>query len=190
MKIEAVKVTSKKTSAAAPSSVTESVEKDIQLTKAWLGFRSDLVKYFEEVKTVAVELQFESSYDEKNHHNFNADEAVFVSDVQVCPKGNVVFIVPYGVKDKSFHYAEAELINSTDASGNTEPLNTTINRLFRSNFTEFSDINSVTMLERKYLGPMAGLGAILNDGEEFLKKVELNKDRLNLYSKIQNFGIF
>lgn len=190
MKIEAVKVPSKKSATAKPVSATESVDKDISLVKAWLDFKAALVQACENAKSVAVDLEFESSFDEKTHHTFNPDESVYVSDVTVCPKGNVNFIVPYGVKDKSFHFAEAELITLTDSEGNEAQLNTLITKLFRKSFGEFTDIPSVTMLERKYLATTPTLAVAFNEGEEYLKKIAVSKDRLDLYTKIKDFGIF
>jgi hypothetical protein len=185
----AVKTTPKKNPAAGPTAITGDADKDIALAKCWMDFRSRLAKFFEDVEEVEVELQFESSYDDKTHHTFNADEAVFVSDIKVCPANTVVFIAPYGPKDKSFHYSEAELINVT-SEGKTEQLNSVIDRHFSEAFKEFSDIKNVTFLERKYLVAMAGLGPMFNDAENHIKNIELNKDRSTLYSKLDNYGIF
>jgi hypothetical protein len=183
-----VKVKPTKNAAAGPTAITGDLDKDIALTKAWLDFRGNLIKQFEECDSVAVELGFESSFDDKTHHSFNTDEAVFVSDIKVCPKNRVVFVVPYGAKEKSFHYDEAELINIVNG-GASEPLNGVINRVFRESFKDFSDISTITMLERKYLN-MAGLSDIFNDAENYISNIELTKDRSKLYSKLHNFGIF
>lgn len=187
--IEAVKVKPTKNPAASPTAVTGDLDKDIAIAKAWLDFRSNLIKVFDECDSVAVELGFESSYDEKVHHTFNTDEAVFVSDIRVCPKNRVVFIAPYGTKEKTFHYDEAELISIT-TGGKTEQLNGVINRVFRQSFADFTDAVSITMLERKYLAIMAGLNDIFNDAEAYISNIELSKDRSKLYAKLTNFGIF
>ena len=187
--IEAVKVKPTKNAAASPTAVTGDLDKDIAIAKAWLDFRGKLVKTFDECDSVTVELGFESSYNEKDHHAFNTDEAVFVSDVRICPKNRVVFVVPYGTKEKTFHFDEAELINITTA-GKVEQLNTVINRIFRSSFNDFPDAVSINMLERKYLASMAGLSDIFNDAEAYISNIELSKDRSKLYSKLTNFGIF
>lgn len=178
-----------KVNAPSESSGTGDIEQDAKLCKAFIDFRNGLLGYFDTIDTASVELGFESSYDEKTHHAFNVDEVVFLSDVEVSPSGSVVFKVPFGTKEKTFSFSEAELIN-IEKEGTTEQLNTVVNRIFRESFSDFSDINSVTMLERKYIAPNQGLIGILNEAENYLSELELNKDRSKLYTALPNYGIF
>lgn len=189
MKIEAVKVKASATSAALPAAITADLDTDIKYANAWLNFTKGIGEYFEQVETVAVEMQFESSYDAKTHHTFNVDEAVFVTGVKVSPQNNVVFVAPYGSKDKTFGVSEAELINVTK-DGTSEPLNVVINRIFREAFNDIPDVSTITMFERKQLHSNPALGEMLNDSENYIKSIELTKDRSKLYSKIKLFGIF
>lgn len=191
MRIEVAKVKPMKNPAAGPAAVTEDLETDIKLAKAWLDFRKRMATYCENVHTISVELQFESSYDEKTHHQFGADEAVFIGDIKISPKNHVVFTVPFGAKEKSFHYSETDVINVVEKEGGSpEQLMTVVGRLFRESFAEFKDIANITMLERKYIAKYAELSAILNDAEAYIGKIELTKDRGKLYSKIEEYGIF
>lgn len=191
MHIEAAKVKTIKNAAIGPDAVTEDLETDIKLATAWVDFKKRMAAFCENVNTIAVELQFESSYDEKTHHQFGADEAVFIGDIKISPKNQVVFTVPFGAKEKSFHFSDAEVINVIANEGDApEQLNTVISRLFRESFSEFKDIATVTMLERKYIAKYAGLGEILNGAEEYISKIELTKDRGKLYAKIEEYGIF
>lgn len=190
MQIDAVKVKPNKSStSAAPTAVTVDLDTDIKYAGAWLNFRENITKYFEEVDKVAVELQFESSYDATTFHTFNADEAVFVSDIRVSPDNNIVFVAPYGSKDKTFGVSESELINVTK-DGTTEQLHAVVGRMFKESFKEVPDISTISMFERKQLSQYTGLGAMLNDSENYIKMVELTRDRSKLYSKLELYGIF
>lgn len=165
-------------------------EKFIPMAKAWDDFTGKMVKVFEEAKAVSVELEFESSYDEKTHHTFNADEAIFVSDIKISPKGNVVFEAPYGSKVKTFHFSETELINLTTEAGETTQLNSIVNKVFRESFADVEGISSITILERKYLQADEVAVAALTNASEFVKELELERERADLYVKVENYGIF
>ena len=162
----------------------------VPLAQAWQTFRNSMLAHMDGLDSSYVELGFESSYDEKTHYNFNNDEAVFLSDITISPNGNVVFVCPFGSKEKTFHYSECELINLVDSSKEEAPMNTVVNQLFREAFKDVEDVNSVTMLERKMLLRVEEARNALSDPEAFLKSLEVAKERSTLYSKIEEFGIF
>lgn len=172
-----------------PAVVLGSADEDIKLSTAWLNFKKNLLTYYDGVENTSVELQFESSYDERTHHTFNADEVVFLNDIVISPEGSVTFCVPFGTKEKTFKFEEAELIN-VEREGTTEQLNNVVTKIFREAFSDFSDIKSVTMLERKYIAPNVDVINMLNNAEEFIATIELTKDRSKLYTALENYGIF
>jgi hypothetical protein len=164
-------------------------ELDLKLAKGWQTFRNGMIEYLEN-STATVDLQFESSVDEKTHYNFAPDEVVFVNDVKVAPSNIVIFTVVFGDKDKAFRTNEAELIVVEHNDGDKTQLSNVINSQFRDAFKEIPDCSTVMHLERKYLKTYPELSEVFNDVDVFISNYEANKNKGTLYEKIDLYGIF
>lgn len=164
---------------------------DVKLAKSWQKFKVSMADFFLNVKESAVELSFESQIDEKTFFSFASDEPVFVSDILITAKSKVAFTVAFGAKDKQFTLAEADCVSTTAKDGTKESLDRIITKNFREAFhEECADVISINMLERKYLQVHPELREVFNNVDYFLKEYEENKNKGQIYEKIDNFGIF
>jgi hypothetical protein len=165
---------------------------DVKLARGWQDFKKRMEDFNNNIATSTVELTFESQYDEKTFYSFAPDEALFVDDIVVSPKSKVVFSVPFGAKHKFFTFGEADCIQTkSKKDGEVESLDRVINRNFRESFKdELPDVSSISILERKYLQPHTELRDVFNNVDFFLKQYEENKNKGQIYQKIDNFGIF
>lgn len=164
---------------------------DVKIAKSWDDFRKRITKFYENCKESTVELQFDSTIDDSTYYTFSPSEAVFLNDIKISPKNQVIFTVPYGTKEKAFRINDADCINVTDASGETETLERVLTKNFREAFAEHCpDINSMTILERKYIQPYPEMRDVLNNVEFFLRDYEENKNKGKIYATIENYGIF
>lgn len=167
------------------------LEKDMLIANAWIDYKAKLIQRFDNIQKATVQIQFESSYDDKTHHTFSSDEVIFLSDVKVSPKGNIVYVTPHGSKDKTFEFSESELIEIQNQDNSIDMLNDVIAAYYKETIgSVLTDAPTITLFERKYISPNAGMAAMLNDPDAFVKTVALTKDRSELYSKIENYGLF
>lgn len=164
-------------------------ELNIRLMKAWSVFRKKVAEFVNNVEECSVDLHFESSLDSRTHYGFDPDEAIFISDIEVSNLNKVIFIVPHGSKNKSFDFTESELINAK-YEGKKDKLMTFINDMYHESFKDVPEAGSITILERKYLAVDGELRGMLNNAEELIKKHELDIERGQTYSKLDQFGIF
>jgi hypothetical protein len=162
---------------------------DLRLARAWRSFKTKVTEFVNSVEECTVQLHFESSLDARTHFKFDPDEAVFISDIQVSHNNQVIFMVPYGAKNKSFLFVESELIN-TKTGKEVEPLNTVLQRFYGEAFADVPEASSITVLERKYLATNPELRDLFNNVEDALKLHELNIERGKVYGKLDNFGMF
>lgn len=162
---------------------------DLRLAKAWRSFRTKVSEFVSSVEECTVQLHFESSLDPRTHFTFDPDEAVFISDIQVSHNNQLLFMVPYGTKEKSFYYVESELIN-TKVDGNVEALNLVLQRFYKESFVEVPEAPSITVLERKYLAANPELRDLFNNVDDAIAQHELNIERGKVYGKLDDFGMF
>jgi hypothetical protein len=161
----------------------------LRLVKGWANLRKGVADFVNNVEECTVELHFESSLDARTHFNFEPDEAVFIADIEVSPNNQVIFIMPYGSKNKSFNYQEAELI-STKTSSSVNTLQSVVAEIYKTAFADVPEAPTITILERKYLAVQPELRDLLNNAEDVIKQHELSIERGAAYSKLEQFGIF
>lgn len=171
------------------NAVSDIEELDLRLVKAWVTFRSKIGEFINNVDECTVELRFESSLDPRTHYDFEPDEAVFIEDVQISNSNQITFIVPHGNKKKTFFPQEAELINATYA-GEKKTLLEFITQMYKDSFHEVSEAPTMTILERKYLANNPDLRDLLNNAEEAIKQYNLNIERSETYTKLNDYGMF
>lgn len=163
---------------------------DIKIARAWKEFRSRITKYYENVKESVVELQFDSTIDDSTFYTFVPGEAVFLSDIKISPKNQVIFTVPHGTKEKAFRILDGDCITVTDETGSMT-LERVLTKNFREAFTEeCPDINSINILERKYVQQYPEMRDILNNVDDYIREYEENKNKDKIYATIENYGIF
>ena len=162
---------------------------DLRLVKAWIDFRQKVNDFINNVEECTVELHFESSLDSRTHFQFEPGESVFISDIQVSNNNQVIFQVPHGAKTKTFNIQESELINAK-MDGNTETLNSFLMGMYKESFKDVPEAATPTILERKYLATNAELRDLLNNAEDAMKQYELNIERGQTYSKLDDYGMF
>lgn len=162
---------------------------DLRLVRAWADFRIKIGEFINNVDECTVDLHFESSLDARTHFTFEPDDAVFISDVEVSNNNQVTFVVPHGSKNKTFFYPEAELINAT-FGGVKKNLMEYITDMYKESFQEVPEAPTITMLERKYLATNSELRDLLNSAEEAIKQYNLNIERGQTYSKLDDYGMF
>jgi hypothetical protein len=162
---------------------------DLRLVKAWSDFRSKVGEFINNVDECTVQLHFESSLDPRTHFNFEPDEAVFISDIEVSNNNHVTFVVPHGSKTKTFFPAEAELINAT-FGGEEKTLITFITDMYKEAFKDVPEAPTITILERKYLATNPELRDLMNNADEAIKQYNLNIERSETYTKLDDYGMF
>lgn len=165
---------------------------DVKIMQAWLAFQNSLENTFNYADAY-VDLAFESSIDSKTHYSFDVEEVIYLSGVKVTPSGFIAFTVPHGTKEKAFLYKDSDLVTVTGvdpSDANKRTFQEVVDEAFKEAFKDIPEFPSIRKLEVELLAKAMGMPHLFNMAAAYLDEVDKKKVRLELYDKVDMFGLF